>query len=136
MLVTVPCPNLPRFNARGTVWRTAARAIADQALARKELFLRHGLSEAMLTDLVSTLDQYDAASDRVNSGRGAHVGATADLDAVTRDNMRMVDLLDGLNRYRFRDDAERLAAWESARNLPSPTREEPPPAGDPLAPAA
>jgi hypothetical protein len=31
--------------------------------------------------------------------------------------MQQVEMLDGLNRYRFGANAELLAAWESARNV-------------------
>lgn len=33
--------------------------------------------------------------------------------------MRLVSLLDGLNRYRFSGNAEMRAAWESAKNVVS-----------------
>jgi hypothetical protein len=127
----------PGHSARGREWRTAARGIATAAQERKDLLLRHGMSEALLTDLLAALDQYDAASTRRDNGKSAHVGATADLDEVMRDSMRLIGVLDGLFRYRFRDDTEKLAAWESARNVPTPTNEGPPPAvAPPLAPAA
>ncbi len=130
---------LPRVNGRTLVWRTAARSMVAEAQARKDLFTRHGLTEAMLAELVTALDQFDDATDRGNSGRGAHVGATAELAEVIRDGMRKVDVLDGLNLYRFRDDPERLATWESAKNVVSINGREPPtlPAAEPpLAPAA
>jgi hypothetical protein len=52
--------------------------------------------------------------------------------------MRLIGVLDGLFRYRFRDDTEKLAAWESARNVPTPANGSAPPQADepPLAPAA
>jgi hypothetical protein len=128
----------PGRSARSQEWRTGARGIATAAQERKELLLRHGLSEGMLTDLLAALDQYDAASTRRDNGKRAHVGATADLDEVIRDSMRLIGVLDGLFRYRFRDDTEKLAAWESARNVPTPANgSAPPPAEEPpLAPAA
>jgi hypothetical protein len=126
----------PASNAGRVTWRTAAHAIATEAAARKDLLLRHGMSEAMLKDLVDALDQYDAALGRGNVGRSAHVGATADLEAVQRSNMQVIDLLDGLNRYRFRDNPELLAAWASARNVVGPFNHEPPAPEVPVAPAA
>lgn len=125
----------PGRSARSQEWRTGARGIATAAQERKDLLLRHGLSAAMLADLVAALDQYDAASTRRDAGKSAHVGATADLDEVIRDSMRLIGVLDGLFRYRFRDDTEKLAAWESARNVPTPNGQAPPEA-PPLAPAA
>jgi hypothetical protein len=47
-----------------------------------------------------------------------------------RDLMRLVQQLDGMNRYRFRDNLEKLGAWESARN--AAWRKEPQPAAAPV----
>jgi hypothetical protein len=68
-----------------------------------------------------------------NEGRRGHVGARAELDAVSDEVMQLVEMLDGLNRYRFAREAELLAAWESARHVVVGSRgegkEEPPAAG-------
>ncbi len=130
---------LPRANSRTVIWRGAARRIVAEVQVRQELFARHGLTAAMLNELTAALDQFDGTTDRGNTGRDTHVGATAELAEVIRDGMRKVDVLDGLNLYRFRDDPEKLAAWESAKNVVSVNGREPVtrPAGDaPLAPAA
>jgi hypothetical protein len=60
-----------------------------------------------------------------HNGRAAHVGARAELDAVTSEIMLDVRQLDALNRFFFRNDAEALGAWKSARNVawPLPTVE-------------
>jgi hypothetical protein len=129
---------LPRLNSRTLVWRAAARGMVAEADARKELFLRHGMTDALLTELVSALAEFDGTTDRGNTGRGVHVGATAELSEVIREGMRKVDVFDGLNLYRFRDQPEKLAHWESVKNVPTPsTGKEAPPAGEaPLASAA
>jgi len=117
---------VPGRSARAQEWRTGARGIARATEERKDLLLRHGMPEALLADVLAALDQYDAASTRRDAGKSAHVGATADLDEVMRDSMRLIGVLDGLFRYRFRNDAEKLAAWESARNVPTPSGKAPP----------
>ena len=129
---------LPRVNSRTVVWRTAARSMVAAVGTRKELFLRHGMTEALFTDLVSALDEFDGSTSRSNSSRGAHVTATAEMIEVIRDGMRKVDVLDGLNLYRFRDDPEKLAYWESAKNVPTPAigKAAPPSAEPPVATAA
>ena len=74
-------------------------------------------------------------------GRRDHVGARAELDAVSDEVLHLVELLDGLNRYRFGGGAELRAAWESARKVVAGPRTEPkeappaPPAGE-VKPAA
>ena len=73
------------------------------------------------------------------------MGASAELKAVADEVVQIVNVMDGLNRYRFMNDAELLAAWESASNvLATPrsgtsTRPAPdpaPPAGGEIRPAA
>jgi hypothetical protein len=48
--------------------------------------------------------------ERFTSRRAAHVGASAELDVVARDVVHIVTVMDGLNRARFAEDAELLAA--------------------------
>jgi hypothetical protein len=47
----------------------------------------------------------------------AHVGASAGLRAVADEVVQVLRVMDGLNRYRFMNDAELLAAWDSASNV-------------------
>jgi hypothetical protein len=93
-----------------------------------------------LEDLSSLVDQYEQAISDKLAGRSAHVGASAELEAVTSEIMLVVHLLDRLNRVRFRKDGELFAAWKSARDVawPLPNREDTPPSGDGngVAPAA
>ena len=49
-----------------------------------------------------------------------HVGARADLKAVAANISQQLRLLDKVVRYRFGDDADLMAAWESARNVAGP----------------
>jgi hypothetical protein len=67
-----------------------------------------------------------------HNGRAAQVGAQAELDAVTSEIMLIVRQLDALNRFRFRSDAESLAAWKSAREVawPAPYKDVPPVGGE------
>jgi hypothetical protein len=52
--------------------------------------------------------------------------------------MRIADQLDALNRFRFGQDAELLAAWKSVRDIawPGSTRPATPPPGSQVKPAA
>ncbi len=111
---------LPRQGATHERTITAARAMAKEARAQEDLFRRHGMAPTLLDDLDRALKEYDQAVEQPHSGKRAHVGARADLGAVTRDLMALVTVLDGLNRYRFRDNAEQLAAWRSAKNVAGP----------------
>jgi hypothetical protein len=106
--------------------------------------VKHGLVESVLDGLVQALDQFDAAVQNGGVGRQAHVGASAELDAVADEVVQIVNVMDGLNRYRFASDAELLAAWESASSVlatprsatPKPAPEATPPTGGEVRPAA
>jgi hypothetical protein len=131
---------MPTVRHTNLAYRTAARAMFEEASAARERFIANGMTELFLTDLGEALDQYDAAVEDARQARIGHVGARADLEAVTEELMELVALLDGLNRYRFRHNAELSAAWESARNVvaqPQPKPDEPTgPADDTVKPAA
>jgi hypothetical protein len=119
---------LPSGNATNEAFRTFARKMLEQGQAERELLAKHGLADKLLEDLETAVDDFDASVVESNQGRRAHVGARAELKAVSDEVMRLVGLLDGLNRYRFSGKAEMRAAWESARNVvsgPSTAEEEP-----------
>ena len=54
------------------------------------------------------------------------MGASAELKSVADEIVQIVRVMDGLNRYRFMNDAERLAAWESASNIAGPPKSDVP----------
>lgn len=113
---------LPRDNGSYQAFRTAARAMAEEAVAQKELLVRYGLSEPLLESLLKALEEFDEAMEQAAAGRRAHVGAGAKLSALAQQVKEVVRVLDGLNRFRFANDPEKLAAWESAINLAGPSR--------------
>ena len=127
---------LPSGNASNEAFRALARKMLEQGQAQREVLTQNGLSETLLADLQAAVDEYDASVAETNQGKRDHVGARAELKAVSDEVMKLVGLLDGLNRYRFSGNAEMLAAWTSARNVvapPSPQEEEPAPAAEAVA---
>lgn len=125
-------------------FRAAASAMAAEAESRKELLLRHGLSEEVLTGLKVALDQFETAVEQGAAGRQARVGATAELVTVADEVVQVVKVMNGMVRIAFANQTELLAAWESASNVvatPKPEdNPEPgtttPPTGDEVRPAA
>jgi hypothetical protein len=115
-------------------FRTAARGMAAEAVAQKELLVKHGLAEFVLDDLEHTLDKFETAIEQGDAGRRGHMGATAELMRVADDVVAAVAVLNGLNRIRFAGDGEALAGWEGASSvLASPRRGEKPAPGTPPA---
>jgi len=109
--------DLPGGRETNEVFRTLARRLLEQGQARKDLLAKHGLADKLLDDLAAAVDELDASVTASNEGRREHVGARAELRAVSDDLMLLVGMLDGLNRYRFGTNAELQAAWGSARKV-------------------
>lgn len=103
-------------------FRAAARGIATEAQNEKALLIEHGLLEPVLESLTQALDQFDRAVERGTVGRRAHVSARAELEAIADEVSQVVRLMDGLNRFRFANEPESLAAWVSASNTFGPVR--------------
>jgi hypothetical protein len=122
---------LPKANATHEVLRTLGRTMLEQGRTDQALLGKHGLADRLLDDLAGALDRYEASVVESNEGRRTHVGASAELAVVAAEVMSLVDMLDGLNRYRFGKDTEKRAAWESARRLVSGPQ---PADGTPVAP--
>src|SRR5215218_1415771 len=98
-------------------FQTAASGIAAEAESRKDLLVKHGLSEDVLTGLKTSLDQFETAVEQGVAGRLAHVGASAELVVVSEQVVQVVKVMNGLIRLRFGNQPEILAAWESASNV-------------------
>jgi hypothetical protein len=111
-------------------FRAAASGMAAEAESRKELLIKHGLSEEILNALKKSLEEFDAAVERGAAGRLARVRATAELVTVAEEAVQIVRVMNGMVRHRFANQSEVLAAWESARNVvAAPKPEEKPDAG-------
>jgi hypothetical protein len=103
-------------------FRTAAGGIAAEAQSQKEVLVKHGLADSVLDNLIQALAQFDKAVELGTDGRRTHVGASAELDVVADDITHIIKVMNGLNRDRFAEDAESLAAWESASNTFGPVK--------------
>jgi hypothetical protein len=112
---------------------TRARVAADTAATHQELLIRYGMDQNFIAELNAALDRFEKVLNEKHAGRAAHVGARAELGAVTAECMLIVQQLDALNRFHFRKDAESLAGWKSARDVAWPLS---PPMGQPQKPAA
>jgi hypothetical protein len=123
----------------------STRQMLAVAQANKDLLVSLGLSDTLLPELEGAVAQFEEAMTSGRNGRSEHVAARTQLDAVVAELVEKVELLNGLNRYRFRKDPDLLAAWEAVRVIGPRTRTSPagptgsgvtPPAGGAVAPAA
>lgn len=98
-------------------FRAAATGMAAEAESRKELLLRHGLSEEILAGLQTSLEQFQTAVEQGAAGRVAGVSSTAELNEVAEEVVQEVKVMNGQVRFRFAGQPEVLVAWESASNV-------------------
>jgi hypothetical protein len=98
-------------------FQAAANGIAAEAEGRKELLVKHGMSEEVLSSLKVTLQQFETAVEQGAAGRLSHVGATAELVTLAEEIVQVVKVMNGLVRLRFANQGELLAAWESASSV-------------------
>jgi len=110
----------PRAKSPNKTFIVSARAMVAAAVLLKDQLVAAGLGETLLDSLSAELNDLDSATAAAHGGKAAHVGARAELDAIGDGIVEAVTILDGLNRERFKDDQEMLAAWASARNVAGP----------------
>lgn len=120
--------NRPVFRKGEQAFLASVRAIAEEATAQRDIFIQHGMSEEVLGELSQMLEAYEQGIHEANAGRRAHTGASAELRGLSKELMRMLQQLDAIVLYRFRDRPELLGAWASARNIAWPL-------GEPAGPA-
>ncbi len=99
-----------------------AKSMLALATANKDALVPLGLGATFVDDLTASVAALDAATEAANLARAKHVGAGAELDVATEKAVETVRIIDGFNRNRFKDDAEQLAAWESAISIGTPSR--------------
>lgn len=119
---------LPAANASNATFLAVGRKLLEQARAWQELLVKRGLPAGLPDDLASALDEFDRSLAETAGGKQEHVSASAELDVLSDEVSRLVSMLDGINRYRFEREPEKLIAWESARHVvtgPEPKEESP-----------
>jgi hypothetical protein len=120
--------HLPRPNVKHQTFLTSAQVAVSEATAHKDILIKYGMPDNFLDQLTQAVAGYEKVVNDKHGGITAHVGARADLTAVTDELMQIVEQLDTMNRFRFREDAELLAAWKSARDVAWPKGKVAPPA--------
>jgi hypothetical protein len=105
-------------------FQNAAGGMAAEAESRKELLLKHGLSEDVLAGLKATLDQFQGAVEQGAAGRLAHVQASAELILIATDITQVVQVMNGMVRIRQASQPDVLAAWASASSVVATPRPE------------
>ena len=106
----------PRSRAQRD-FRATAGKIAAQAVERRELLERFGLSAEVLEALGDMLKDFDRFTEELIEGQRMHVGATAGLRQVSAEILQAVSVLDGFNRVRFAGHPSALVVWASVSKV-------------------
>ncbi|HEY4321520.1 MAG TPA: hypothetical protein VGM77_10120 [Gemmatimonadales bacterium] len=112
--------SMPPRDGPKKIFILAAQAMLDAALPIKDVLIPLGLGATFFDDLAASIASYDAATASSHAGRGDHIGARAELNAVALECMRDVAVLDTFVRTAYADDAELLAIWTAASNVVGP----------------
>lgn len=99
-----------------------------EAESQKDVLVKHGLDETVLTSLATSLDQFDAATGRSTEGRRMHVAASLELQSVAQEILRIVAVLDSCNRLHLEGSPDVLAEWTQTSSVVSTPRSTPEPA--------
>jgi hypothetical protein len=111
---------LPHRNVSHRGFLAAVKVMLVKAIEQKDLLVSHGMKPSLLDDLGTTLAEFEKTLEGSRAGRRDHMGATADLKAITAEILEQVRVLDGLMWYRFRDNAELMGEWAGVRNVLGP----------------
>ncbi len=108
---------IPGHNLSSARFYAASKAMLDLGVAEKELLIKHGLSDKLLDDLAAAVVEFEGSITATNTSREDHVAARAELQKVSEDVLQLVAMMNGINRYRFRNQPHLLVAWETAKHV-------------------
>lgn len=106
------------------------RAMVTVAAARKQVFIAAGMAPTFVEDLETLLTEYLGAISEKNFGEALRVGAVAELPVVVKELGALTRVLDAINKKRWANNPQLLAAWRSAKDVNWPhVKPEPDPDG-------
>ncbi len=108
---------LPRPHSSQQVYLNSGRVVLSEAREQQAVLTQFGMTPEFLGQFESTLNAYEQAISAKYTGTSAHVGANAEMRDLAKEIIRLVRVLDAIHRPLFRHDAEKRAAWKSARTV-------------------
>ncbi|HEV2882423.1 MAG TPA: hypothetical protein VGX24_14180 [Pyrinomonadaceae bacterium] len=112
----------PRANANDQTLLSTARSFALAALPLKARFIEYDMPADFLERLNESVTAFEQAIDEQTSGASARLAANTALEETLKGGEQELEKFDTAVRNKFRDDAAKLAAWESARHLERASR--------------
>jgi hypothetical protein len=94
-----------------------ARSFAETATPLKALFVEYEMQPDFIERLKTDADGLEEQIGRQTESVGARVNTNASIEETLDRVDELVERLEVIVRNKYREDAARLAAWESARHL-------------------
>jgi len=95
----------------------AARAFVSSATPLKDEFIQYEMPATFIEDLVRLIADFESASGSRQLNTRKRVSATAALKDALERGMQLKRELDPIVRNKYRGNAAKLAAWESASHV-------------------
>jgi hypothetical protein len=94
-----------------------AAAFIERAEPYKEKFIRYGLKTTFIADLQAAKQAFEDSLTAPEAASEAKVEATAKLDQEVRRGMIARSILNGLMKIKYKTNAARMRAWQSASHI-------------------
>lgn len=95
----------------------SARAMAQAAMKEKDVFLRHGLAQDFIEQLMAAASLLEETRTAKTESSRQRTTATAEVRQQLSRGRKAVRLLDAVLLPRFRKEPQLLAAWTSAKRV-------------------
>jgi len=119
-------------DATHTSFLASTKLMLRLAEENKELLMRKGLSEDLLTELSAAVAQFEEAMTSGRNGRSEHIRARTELEEVADAVVRTVGIITGLYRFKLKNSPDLTRTLERLRIIGPKSAPEPvePPKGD------
>lgn len=94
-----------------------AAAFIERAGSYKAEFIRYGLKTTFINDLQTAKQEFEDSLSAPEMAGEAKVEATAKLDPAVRRGMIARNILKGVLKIKYKTNAARMRAWESASHI-------------------
>ena len=95
----------------------AARSFLKEATPLKARFIEHEMPPDFLEELTREIDEFEAAVAEQTRSKQARVKATASLESLMEQGLKIVQRLDAIVRNKYRNDRPMLSVWGSASHI-------------------
>ena len=100
----------------------AARAFLTDVEPHKALLIEYGLDTDFLEQLADAVADFERSLTATNAAIGEQVESTAEIGEEVREGMVIRRQLNVVVRNKYKNNAGKLAAWESAWNIEHPKK--------------